>query len=53
MFQPCRCHGFNLRPTTIPESIEEFVDHVVPLLQRRGVFRRDYAGKTFRDNILG
>ena len=47
------CHGFNLRPATIPDSIEEFVDNVIPILQARGVFRTEYEGPTFRDNILG
>jgi long-chain alkane monooxygenase len=46
------CHGFNVTPTITPSSVEEFVDEVVPLLQRRGIFRKEYTGKTFRDNLL-
>ncbi len=46
------CHGFNLTPTITPSSVEEFVDEVVPILQRRGIFRTEYAGKTFRENLL-
>jgi long-chain alkane monooxygenase len=46
------CHGFNLTPTITPSSVEEFVDEVVPILQRRGIFRREYAGETFRENLL-
>jgi long-chain alkane monooxygenase len=46
------CHGFNVTPTTTPASVEEFVDEVVPILQRRGLFRTAYAGETFRDNLL-
>ena len=46
------CHGFNLTPTITPSSIEEFVDEVVPILQRRGIFRTEYAGETFRENLL-
>jgi FMN-dependent oxidoreductase (nitrilotriacetate monooxygenase family) len=46
------CHGFNVRPTTIPDSIDAFVDNVVPVLQKRGVFRTDYRGETFRENLL-
>jgi alkanesulfonate monooxygenase SsuD/methylene tetrahydromethanopterin reductase-like flavin-dependent oxidoreductase (luciferase family) len=46
------CHGFNVTPTITPSSVEEFVDEVVPILQRRGVFRTAYAGETFRDNLL-
>jgi alkanesulfonate monooxygenase SsuD/methylene tetrahydromethanopterin reductase-like flavin-dependent oxidoreductase (luciferase family) len=46
------CHGFNVTPTITPSSVEEFVDEVVPILQRRGIFRTAYAGDTFRDNLL-
>ena len=34
-----------------PKAFEEFVDLVVPELQRRGLFRRDYLGSTLRDNL--
>ena len=47
------CHGFNITPTTNFASVENFVDEVVPLLQRKGVFRTSYEGDTFRDNFLG
>jgi alkanesulfonate monooxygenase SsuD/methylene tetrahydromethanopterin reductase-like flavin-dependent oxidoreductase (luciferase family) len=33
------CCGFNLSPTTSPDSIEDFVDQVVPILQKRGIYR--------------
>jgi FMN-dependent oxidoreductase (nitrilotriacetate monooxygenase family) len=46
------CHGFNVTPTITPASIEDFVDQVVPILQKRGVYRTEYAGTTFRDNLL-
>ena len=46
------CYGFNLSPTTNPDSVDDVVDHVVPLLQRRGVFRSAYEGESFRDNLL-
>ena len=46
------CSGFNLSPTTNPDSVEDFVDQVVPILQRRGVFRTEYEGETFRDNLM-
>jgi len=32
--------------------VVDFVDQVVPILQRRGIFRREYRGRTFRDNLL-
>ncbi len=46
------CYGFNLSPTTNPDSVEDFVDHVVPLLQQRGIFRKSYSGQSFRDNLM-
>lgn len=46
------CHGFNLSPALVPGGFEDFVDHVVPILQKRGVFRTEYEGKTLRENLL-
>lgn len=46
------CHGFNVTPTTNIASVEDFVDQVVPLLQKRGVFRTDYDHETLRDNLM-
>ena len=46
------CAGFNLSPTTNPDSVRDFVDAVVPLLQRRGVFRREYTGSTLREHLM-
>ena len=43
--------GFMLSPIYSPGAIEEFVDLVVPELQRRGRYRRDYAGTTQRDHL--
>lgn len=43
--------GFNLIPPALPSSLEAFVDHVVPVLQKRGLFRADYAGTTLRDHL--
>jgi N-acetyl-S-(2-succino)cysteine monooxygenase len=43
--------GFTLQPTTSPLSLELFVDHVVPILQRRGLHRREYSGRTLRDHL--
>jgi FMN-dependent oxidoreductase (nitrilotriacetate monooxygenase family) len=42
--------GFNVMPPVLPSGLTAFVDHVVPILQRRGLFRTDYEGKTLRDN---
>ena len=43
--------GFNIMPLTFPDGLRDFVDDVIPLLQARGSFRRDYAGTTLRDNL--
>jgi FMN-dependent oxidoreductase (nitrilotriacetate monooxygenase family) len=43
--------GFNLMPDVLPDGLEAFVDAVVPILQRRGLFRRDYEGSTLRDHL--
>ena len=43
--------GFNLMPPSLPGGIEDFVEQVVPLLQQRGLFRRDYEGTTLRDHL--
>ena len=44
--------GFMLAATYTPGCFEEFVDLVVPELQRRGRYRTGYAGSTLRDNLL-
>jgi FMN-dependent oxidoreductase (nitrilotriacetate monooxygenase family) len=43
--------GFNLMPSSYPTGLADFVDHVVPILQDRGLFRRDYTGTTLRDHL--
>lgn len=42
--------GFNIMPPHLPGGLEDFVDHVVPILQRRGLFRTEYTGRTLRDH---
>jgi FMN-dependent oxidoreductase (nitrilotriacetate monooxygenase family) len=42
--------GFNVMPPALPSGLEAFVDHVVPILQRRGLFRTEYTGSTLRDH---
>ncbi|MFK4446502.1 FMN-dependent oxidoreductase (nitrilotriacetate monooxygenase family) [Caballeronia udeis] len=42
--------GFNLNADVFPSGLAAFVDHVVPLLQRKGIFRRDYEGTTLREH---
>ncbi|MEH1807243.1 LLM class flavin-dependent oxidoreductase [Nostoc sp.] len=43
--------GFNIMFPFLPEGLNDFVDKVVPELQRRGIFRHDYEGKTLRENL--
>lgn len=45
--------GFNIAQTYSPETFREFVDHVVPELQKRGIYRQEYEGKTLRENMFG
>jgi FMN-dependent oxidoreductase (nitrilotriacetate monooxygenase family) len=43
--------GFNVMPPTFPGSLDDFVALVIPELQRRGLFRRQYDGHTLRANL--
>lgn len=43
--------GFNVIPPLLPGGFEDFVSLVVPELQRRGLFQREYAGATYRENL--
>ncbi len=45
------CDGFVLAATHMPGTYEEFVRLVVPELQRRGVFRKEFTGTTLRENL--
>jgi FMN-dependent oxidoreductase (nitrilotriacetate monooxygenase family) len=45
------CDGFVLAGTHTPGAYEDFVRLVVPELQRRGIFRKEYNGTTLRDNL--
>lgn len=51
MFEDEACDGFVLTPTTYPGMFEQFCKAVVPILQRRGLFRTEYAGRTLRENL--
>jgi alkanesulfonate monooxygenase len=50
-FDAKACDGFNIMFPWVPGGLDEFVDNVVPELQRRGVFRKEYEGKTLRENL--
>jgi len=43
--------GFNIMFSHLPEGIDDFVNEVVPELQRREIFRREYQGRTLRENL--
>jgi alkanesulfonate monooxygenase SsuD/methylene tetrahydromethanopterin reductase-like flavin-dependent oxidoreductase (luciferase family) len=50
-FEAQACDGFNITPATLPGGGEDFVAMVVPELQRRGLFRTEYEGRTLRENL--
>ncbi|RKD24569.1 monooxygenase [Ammoniphilus oxalaticus] len=43
--------GFNLMPPTFPGSLEDFVELIVPEMQKRGIYREKYEGHTFREHL--
>ena len=43
--------GFNIMFPFLPAGLDDFVDKVVPELQKRGIFRTQYEGKTLRENL--
>ncbi len=45
------CDGFNVMFPYLPGGLDDFVDRVVPELQRRGLFRREYEGRTLREHL--
>jgi len=49
-FENGAADGFNIMAPVFPSGLETFVDHVVPLLQDKGLFRTEYAGTTLREH---
>lgn len=43
--------GFTIMGSTLPYELQAFTEHVVPLLQRRGRYRTEYAGRTLREHL--
>jgi FMN-dependent oxidoreductase (nitrilotriacetate monooxygenase family) len=43
--------GFNLMPPLLPDGLDDFVEQVVPVLQRRGLFRTEYDSNTLRGHL--
>ena len=50
-FEEEACDGFNMMPPLYPRDLQRFVDLIMPELQRRGLYRRAYEGKTLRENL--
>ena len=50
-FHSPACDGFVVGPTHQPGAFEDFVKYVVPELQKRGVYRKEYTGTTLRDSL--
>jgi alkanesulfonate monooxygenase SsuD/methylene tetrahydromethanopterin reductase-like flavin-dependent oxidoreductase (luciferase family) len=53
IFESGACDGFVVSPVNHPGMFEQFCRSVVPELQRRGLFRKDYTGRTLRENLRG
>ncbi|MGA5757998.1 LLM class flavin-dependent oxidoreductase [Nonomuraea bangladeshensis] len=49
-FEGGAADGFNVMPPILPHGLSDFVDHVVPELRARGLFRHAYEGRTLREN---
>lgn len=43
--------GFNLMPALLPGGLDDFVDKVIPELQKRGIYRTEYTGSTLREHL--
>ena len=42
--------GFNIMPPVLPSMLDTFIEQVIPILQSRGLFRKQYQGSTLRDH---
>jgi FMN-dependent oxidoreductase (nitrilotriacetate monooxygenase family) len=49
-FRDGAADGFNVMPPVLPPMLDAFVDQVVPLLRKRGLFRNEYTGATLREH---
>ncbi|RIN55618.1 LLM class flavin-dependent oxidoreductase [Staphylococcus simulans] len=50
-FKEGAADGFNLMPPTLPDSLDNFVNLIVPELQKRGLYRKNYTGHTFKEHL--
>jgi FMN-dependent oxidoreductase (nitrilotriacetate monooxygenase family) len=49
-FEGGAADGFNIMGAALPSGLEAFVEHVVPVLQAKGLFREEYDGSTLREH---
>jgi hypothetical protein len=49
-FEKGAADGFNIMPPVLPSGLDTFVDHVIPILRSRGLFRQQYTGRTLREH---
>ncbi|MFC7166994.1 LLM class flavin-dependent oxidoreductase [Halospeciosus flavus] len=52
-FREVGVDGFNVKEVVRPDTLQDFVDLVVPELRERGLLREEYAGNTLRENLFG
>ena len=45
------CDGFTVTLPFVPQGLDDIADHLIPELQRRGIFRREYDGTTLREHL--
>jgi alkanesulfonate monooxygenase SsuD/methylene tetrahydromethanopterin reductase-like flavin-dependent oxidoreductase (luciferase family) len=50
-FEAGACDGFWIAPDVYEDGVDALVDGVIPILQDRGLFHRDYEGSTLRDHL--
>jgi alkanesulfonate monooxygenase len=50
-FETGAADGFNIMPPLLPGGLQDFVELVIPELQRRGLFRMQYEGRTLREKL--
>lgn len=50
-FESGACDGFMLSGAVLPQGFNDFIDHVLPILKERGLFRREYEADTLRGNL--
>jgi N-acetyl-S-(2-succino)cysteine monooxygenase len=45
------CDGFNIMPPLLPGQFDTFIEKVIPVLQKRGIYKKDYEGNTLRERL--